>query len=113
MIQKPLKAFEIDPEAFILLIKSFIKSYPQYSWDLKNIAEKGEQELDKINFFKKKGLNFNEENVNYSDYTSFWDHYLTIEDTLAANHIIKNPVFEEILKSHESANSNPPPRHAP
>ena len=60
MIQKPLKPFEIDPKAFILMVESFIKSYPQHSLELKEIAEKGELELDKLDYFSEKGINFNE-----------------------------------------------------
>ena len=72
MIQKPLKPFEIDPKAFILMVESFIKSYPQHSLELKEIAEKGELELDKLDYFSEKGINFNENNVDYADYTVFW-----------------------------------------
>ena len=39
MIQKPLKPFEVDPKAFILMIESFIKSYPHYWWELQEIAK--------------------------------------------------------------------------
>ena len=39
MIQKPLKPFEVDPKAFILMIESFAKSYPNYWWELQEIAK--------------------------------------------------------------------------
>jgi len=103
MIQKPLKPFEIDPKAFILMVESFIKSYPQHSLELKEIAEKGELELDKLDYFSEKGINFNENNVDYADYTVFWKKYLEIEDILYGNHLIKNSVFESIKPSNNNA----------
>ena len=103
MIQKPLKPFEIDPKAFILMVESFIKSYPQHSLELKEIAEKGGLELDKLDYFSEKGINFNENNVDYADYTVFWKKYLEIEDILYGNHLIKNSVFESIKPSNNNA----------
>ena len=103
MIQKPLKPFEIDPKAFILMVESFIKSYPQHSLELKEIAEKGELELDKLDYFSEKGINFNENNVDYADYTVFWKKYLEIEDILYGNHLIRNSVFESIKPSNNNA----------
>jgi len=70
MTQKPLKPFEVDPKAFILMIESFAKSYPNYWWELQDIAKKAKQEVDKWEFTDE-GIEFNGEMLNIKIYTFF------------------------------------------
>ena len=103
MIQKPLKPFEVDPKAFILMIESFAKSYPDYWWELQEIAKKAKQEVDKWDFTDE-GIEFNGEYVDYKDLTPFWDRYLNIEDIEAQEGgPIKNCVFQDIKPSSNNA----------
>ena len=85
------------------MIESFIKSYPQYSWDIKKLAENGEEELEKLNFTDAKGLDFEDKEVNYSDFKPFWDRYLTIEDIEFSGDLIKNAVFQQIKPLNHNA----------
>ena len=102
MIQKPLKPFEVDPKAFILMIKSFTKSYPHHWMELQEIVKKAKQETDKLEFTEK-GIGFKGENVNYSDLSHFWKRYLDIEDIEYGNYLIKNCVFQDIKPSSNNA----------
>ena len=103
MIQKPLKPFEIDPKAFILMIESFTKSYPHHWMELQEIVKKAKQESDKLEF-SEKGIGFKGENVNYSDLSPFWERYLDIEDIEAQEGgPIKNCVFQDIKPSSNNA----------
>ena len=101
--QKPLKPFNIDPKAFLSMVEFFIEAYPQYSDELKLIAEKGEDEISKIELSEKKGMTFLNQDVNYTDYTRFWERYLDIEDILYAGHLIKNCLFVQIKSSNLNA----------
>jgi hypothetical protein len=103
MIQKPLKPFEVDPKAFILMIGSFIKSYPHYWMELEQIVKKGKQESDKLDYFDEKGIEFKDENVDYKDHTPFWKFYLDIEDIEYNGDLIKNCVFQDIRPSSNNA----------
>ena len=102
MIQKPLKPFEVDPKAFILMIESFAKSYPNYWWELQEIAKKAKQEVDKWEFTDE-GMEFNGENVSISDLSKFWKYYLAIEEIEYDNDLIKNCVFQDISPSSNNA----------
>ena len=102
MIQKPLKPFEVDPKAFILMIESFTKSYPHHWMELQEIVKKAKQESDKLEF-SEKGIGFKGENVNYSDLSPFWEHYLNIEDIEAADDLKRNCVFQDIKPSSNNA----------
>ena len=102
MIQKPLKPFEVDPKAFILMIESFAKSYPNYWWELQEIAKKAKQEVDKWEFTDE-GIEFNGENVNISDLSKFWKYYLAIENIEYDGDLIKNCVFQDISPSSNNA----------
>ena len=101
--QKPIKPFKIDPTNFLNMIESFIKSYPQYSWDIKKLSENGEKELEKLNFTDTKGLDFEDKEVNYRDFKPFWDRYLTIEDIEFSGDLIKNAVFQQIKPLNHNA----------
>ena len=101
--QKPLKPFYIDPHAFLFMVEFFIEAYPQFSDQLKLIAEKGEDEINKIELSEKKGMAFLNQDVNYRDYTPFWERYLDIEDILWSEHLIKNSVFAQIKPSNFNA----------
>lgn len=102
MIQKPLKPFEVDPKAFILMIESFTKSYPHHWMELQEIVKKAKQESDKLEFTEK-GIGFKGENVNYSDLSPFWKRYLDIEGIEYGNYLIKNCVFQDIKPSSNNA----------
>jgi len=102
MIQKPLKPFEVDPKAFILMIESFAKSYPNYWWELQEIAKKAKQEVDKWEFTDE-GMEFNGENVSISDLSKFWKYYLAIEEIEYDHDLIKNCVFQDISPSSNNA----------
>jgi hypothetical protein len=102
MIQKPLKPFEVDPKAFILMIESFTKSYPHHWMELQEIVKKAKQESDKLEFTEK-GIGFKGENVNYSDLSPFWKRYLDIEDIEYGNYLIKNCIFQDIKPSSNNA----------
>ena len=102
MIQKPLKPFEVDPKAFILMIESFAKSYPNYWWELQEIAKKAKQEVDKWEFTDE-GMEFNGENVSISDLSKFWKYYLAIENIEYDGDLIKNCVFQDISPSSNNA----------
>jgi len=103
MIQKPLNPFKVDPKAFILMIESFAKSYPNYWWELQEIAKKSKEEVDKLDFLDEKGIEFNGENVDYKDLTPFWDRYLIIEDIEASDDLKRNCVFQDIKPSSNNA----------
>ena len=102
MIQKPLKPFEVDPKAFILMIESFTKSYPHHWMELQEIVKNAKQESDKLEF-SEKGIGFKGENVNYSDLSPFWERYLDIEDIEAADDLKRNCVFQDIKPSNYNA----------
>ena len=102
MIQKPLKPFEVDPKAFIFMIESFAKSYPNYWWELQEIAKKAKQEVDKWEFTDE-GMEFNGENVSISDLSKFWKYYLAIEEIEYDHDLIKNCVFQDISPSSNNA----------
>ena len=85
------------------MIESFIKAYPQYSWDIKKLSENGEKELEKLNFIDTKGLDFEDKEVNYKDFKPFWDRYLTIEDIEFSGDLIKNAVFQQIKPLNHNA----------
>ena len=102
MIQKPLKPFEVDPKAFILMIESFTKSYPHHWWELQEIAKKAKQEVDKWEFTDE-GMEFNGENVSISDLSKFWKYYLAIEEIEYDHDLIKNCVFQDISPSSNNA----------
>ena len=102
MIEKPLKPFEVDPKAFILMIESFTKSYPHHWWELQEIAKKAKQEVDKWEFTDE-GMEFNGENVSISDLSKFWKYYLAIEEIEYDHDLIKNCVFQDISPSSNNA----------
>ncbi len=102
MIQKPLNPFEVDPKVFILMIESFAKSYPNYWWELQEIAKKAKQEVDKWEFTDE-GMEFNGENVSISDLSKFWKYYLAIEEIEYDHDLIKNCVFQDISPSSNNA----------
>jgi len=102
MIQKPLNPFEIDPKAFILIIESFVKSYPHHWMELEEIVKKAKQESDKLEF-NEKVVGFKGENINYSNLSPFWNRYLDIEDIEASDDLKRNFVFQGIKPSNSNA----------
>ena len=70
---------------------------------LKTLAEKGQDELEKLNYSDTKGLGFKDKKVNYANYKPFWKQYLEIEDIEASEYLIKNAVFHKMQPSNHNA----------
>ena len=120
--EKPLNPFKINPEHLMGFVKSFMKAYPHYFHDLKQIALQGERDCAKLDLSHDyasdpKDLKFKGNFVNYSNFTTFWNQYLHIEDLHYGDHLIKNSVFENIKPSNHNSifktagKQNPLSRH--
>jgi hypothetical protein len=99
---KPYTPMEVDPENFMKLIKSFMKSYPMLYVELESIATEAKRDLAKLDL-KEDNLNFSKNIANFLDISAFWHKYLEIEDIEFSNRIIDYDVFRNIKPTNSNA----------
>lgn len=99
---KPYTPMEVDPENFMKLIKSFMKSYPMLYVELESIATEAKRDLAKLDL-KEDNLNFSKNVANFLDISAFWHKYLEIEDIEFSNRIIDYDVFRNIKPTNSNA----------
>lgn len=99
---KPYTPMEVDPENFMKLIKSFMKSYPMFYVELESIATEAKRDLGKLDL-KEDNLNFSKNVANFLDISAFWHKYLEIEDIEFSNRIIDYDVFRNIKPTNSNA----------
>jgi len=102
-IEKPLKPMEIDPNNFMEMIRSFMKAYPHYFYELKAIASQSERECTKLDLKDEYNLQFKDNAANFSNIEGFWQYYLDVEDIECAHYLIENAVFSNIKPSNHNA----------
>ena len=102
---KPYTPMEVDPENFMKLIKSFMKSFPMHYYELQAIAMEAKRDCTKLELKEGFDLDFSNSNnvANFSDITGFWSLYLEIEDIEFSNRIIDYDVFRNIKPTNSNA----------
>ena len=99
---KPYTPMEVDPENFMKLIKSFMKSYPMLYVELESIATEAKRDLAKLDL-KEDNLNFSKNVANFLDISAFWHKYLEIEEIEFSGRIIDYDVFSNIKPTNSNA----------
>ena len=101
---KPYIPMEVDPENFLQLIRSFMKAYPSYYYDLETIATQAKRDCAKLEF-KEVNLDFKDNIANFSDISAFWLRYLEIEEIEASDpdEGIDHNVFNNIKPTNSNA----------
>lgn len=103
MKNEPLKPFEIDPDHFTGMIKNFLHSYPWKYLEIQNFVKEAERKCKYLDLGNKSVKLLVGGELGFTEYKSFWDRYLEIEDIEAAEGLIKNSVFENIKPSNTNA----------
>ena len=102
---KPYTPMEVDPENFMKLIKSFMKSFPMHYYELQAIAMEAKRDCAKLELKEGYDLDFSNSNnvANFSDISGFWSLYKEIEDIECSDRIIDYNVFRNIKPTNSNA----------
>ena len=103
MKNKPIIPFEIDPDHFSEMIKAFLQSYPWKYHEIMFLAKEAESKCKYLDLDNKNIKLLVGGELGFTDYKSFWDRYLEIEDIECGGKLIKNCVFESIKPSNTNA----------